>query len=347
MLSPTEPAHRGVEVRLAQLQLARYSALRSKFFARDCPSIGERHRSRVSATMDVLRRDVHLFNAADVPPLRQRDPVNGAVFLHGAVAEDYVRVAQPPVAQHDAPLRPAVEGSSVTALGALDRQMDKYKLAEGHHPLGKGALAHSLVRRESVLALHPDVDDEGGVLHQPREHRALQRDLLVEALLEVQFVRAQHASDVLHRCFDLAIPAGVIGVRVLLQDLFEVLDRVPGLRECVLEQLEDGRLVVGSQRELGVAEPRDVLHQHIHGVVIGINALLRHDVREVGLALRVVRHEDLQADLGLSSDVFPPDDVPRLVEQQVVKGEDADPLRLSAAAVLLATSAASDARGAP
>ena len=52
----------------------------------------------------------------------------------------------------------------------------------------------------------------------------------------------------------------------------------PQLGEGVLQKLQDGGLVVGLQEHLSEAQPKHVLDQHVHGVVILINALLRDHV---------------------------------------------------------------------
>ena len=60
----------------------------------------------------------------------------------------------------------------------------EYGLAKPHELLAKLSASYSGPGRESIFSLSEDVDEQAGVLHHPRDHRMVDRDEAVQALLE-------------------------------------------------------------------------------------------------------------------------------------------------------------------
>ena len=78
------------------------------------------------------------------------------------------------------------------------------------------------------------------------------------AFLEVQLVGAHDAGHHLDCGLHVAVARGLVRVRVLFNDLVQLGDHDPRLSDGVLQQLQDGRLVVGAQAYLLAAQPIDI-----------------------------------------------------------------------------------------
>ena len=112
------------------------------------------------------------------------------------------------------------------------------------------------------------------------------------------------------------------------------------LRERMLQELQDGGLVVRLEEHLTEPEPRNVFDQYIYRVVVLVHALLRNDVCENSFPSGVLGNEDLHADfLAPFSEILSPYRQTIFTNEQIVEGEHAHSPRLFARSVLLACTA--------
>ena len=247
-------------------------------------SLSKRHDSCTTPLLCRLTADAHGLEPRGTPSLGERLAVDGPEQPHLVVHADYVRVGHLAVSEEDALLGSGVEGAASRPLRAFRREVCQDQLAEGEQPLGVTSPSDSLEGCLAVVADAPHVQHPGRVLNEPAEERMALRHTHLDAVLEAELVGPQDAGDGLHRCFHVPVAGRVIGIRMLLHDLLQRGDVEPGLRQGVLEELYYGPLVIGPQADLLVAEPLKVLHEHVHGVVLHVDPLLGHYVREHSLA---------------------------------------------------------------
>ena len=134
---------------------------------------------------------------------------------------------------------------------------------------------------------------------------------------------------------------------MLLNQLFQLLNLEPRLGQRMLEERQDGGLVIRAQRQPRVSEPRDVSNQRVHGVVRRVHSLLRHDMREDGLAKGVFCHQNRDGGLGSSCDGAPVEGFSRLIQMEIIEREDADVSSIFSPSVLLAGASGANAFAAP
>ena len=65
----------------------------------------------------------------------------------------------------------------------------------------------------------------------------IQRDRALSALLQVEFVSAENASDLFHRGLDFSVGRMVVCVRVFFYNLLQLVHLVSNLCQGVFEQL--------------------------------------------------------------------------------------------------------------
>ena len=90
------------------------------------------------------------------------------------------------------------------------------------------------------------------------------RNLPLNASLEVQLVRADDPRDLLHGGFNFSVGRVIIRIRMLLNQLFQLLNLEPSLGQRMFEERQDGGLIIRAQRQPRVSEPRDVSNQRIN-----------------------------------------------------------------------------------
>ena len=96
--------------------------------------------------------------------------------------------------------------------------------------------ADSFERHSSVGANYTDVDHPCGVFDEPSHNRVIHMDFSLDPSLKVQLVCADDACDLLHCGFNFAIGCVVVRIRMLLHDLFQLLNLEPRFCQSVLEQ---------------------------------------------------------------------------------------------------------------
>ena len=126
-----------------------------------------------------------------------------------------------------------------------------------------------------------------------------------------------------------------------------MLHMYPGLCERVLQQLQNGWLIVRAQGQSGVPKPLDILHQGVDGIVLRIYSFLGHHVTKYGFAQRIFCNQYREVDFGTLEygplgywDAC-------LVQVQVIKREYTDPSSVPPLAVLIASPASSHTLAAP
>ena len=118
------------------------------------------------------------------------------------------------------------------------------------------------------------------MLHHPRDDRVVDGDVLVNPGLQAKFQRTKQATDHPHPYLCPAIGLGVVGSRVLFGQLVELLALHSRQFHGPSHQCLDRCFAVGLEDDARVAEPQDVLHDHVGDDAVFVRALAGDDVAE-------------------------------------------------------------------
>ena len=148
---------------------------------------------------------------------------------------DQVRLRDVAVTQHDAFNCTSVQGAALSLVRAVQWQVDVHPLFKGQQPLAERPPSDSFKGHNAMGTDHSDVDDPCGVFREPHHGWVNQRYLALDYFFEIQLVGAENAGDLLYSSFDLHVGRVIVGIRVLLHDMLQLLDLVMRLNQGVLE----------------------------------------------------------------------------------------------------------------
>ena len=164
--------------------------------------------------------------------------------------------------------------------GPFDGVLVQDHLAQAYERLSKRPAAHTHPRGEAVGPSHHGVEEQRRVLHHPRDEGMVDRDAFVNALLDAELDRAEEAADELDSDLCASIGHGVVGRGVFSADLVEFADLDLGQLHGASSQCLYRRLVVGLDDYPRVAEPLEVLEEHVYDQTVLIKAFARDNVPE-------------------------------------------------------------------
>ena len=118
------------------------------------------------------------------------------------------------------------------------------------------------------------------MLHHPRDDRVIDGDVLVNPGLQAKFQCTKQAADHPHPYLCPAVGLGVVGSRVLLGQLVELLALHSRQFHGPSHQCLDRCFAVGLEDDARVAEPQDVLHHDVGDDAVLVRTLAWDDMAE-------------------------------------------------------------------